>query len=42
MNSPEIPTYFVHSANDQGDWDPLRMHLDDVAKRAAPRAGCVD
>ena len=27
-------TYFAHSANDRGDWNPLRVHLLDVAERA--------
>ncbi|MGC9973515.1 MAG: CRISPR-associated endonuclease Cas3'' [Bryobacteraceae bacterium] len=27
-------TYFAHSGNDQGAWDPLRAHLEGVAERA--------
>jgi len=32
--SATATTYFAHSANDDGDWDPLRIHLADVAERA--------
>src|SRR5580658_4124886 len=26
--------YFAHSPNDQGEWNPLRKHLGEVAERA--------
>lgn len=29
-----MTTYYAHSANDQGDWNPLRVHLKAVAERA--------
>jgi CRISPR-associated endonuclease/helicase Cas3 len=42
VRSPETSTYFAHSANDRGKWDPLRVHLDDVAKRARSFAEVFD
>jgi CRISPR-associated endonuclease/helicase Cas3 len=30
----EVTTYFAHSGNDRGDWNPLRCHLKVVADRA--------
>ena len=34
MTAPSPTMYFAHSANDQGAWDPLRIHLKEVAERA--------
>ena len=34
MADRDADKYFAHSGNDQGDWDPLRIHLKDVATRA--------
>ena len=35
-------TYFAHSANDDGEWDPLRDHLAAVAERARGFAAVFD
>jgi CRISPR-associated endonuclease/helicase Cas3 len=37
---PDMTTYFAHSKNDQGDWNPLRVHLKEVAERASRFAEC--
>ncbi|SPF50725.1 CRISPR-associated helicase Cas3/CRISPR-associated endonuclease Cas3-HD [Candidatus Sulfopaludibacter sp. SbA4] len=29
-----MPTYYAHSENERGDWNPLRLHLGGVAERA--------
>ena len=34
MPEPDPNTYYAHSGNDHGHWDPLRVHLRDVAERA--------
>lgn len=35
-------TYFAHSANDEGEWNPLKSHLAEVAERARGFAAVFD